>query len=283
MKHVRKILSLVVVASLFFLTSCQDDSENPNQLTDTEVANAASEVSIEAAFEDVDDISYESFFYLEEGGRIAVSDDSPIKCATRTHDKENKTITIDYGDGCEGPFGRVRSGKIIIKYTDRMYIPGSVVTITFDNYYCDGNKIEGTRTRTNISESENDFLRFRITLENGKITWEDGTFATREATWEIARIRTPNPINDERIRTGSASGVNRAGIGYTLTITKALVWKRGCLPLKRVMIPVEGTKVWALENGATCTIDYGDGTCDNLITITKDGVTKEIEIKRNRG
>jgi hypothetical protein len=282
MKHVKKILSLAV-AGLFIITSCQEEQQNPNALTPEEEANATSESAVESTFEDVDDISYESFFYLEEGGRIAVSDDSPIKCATRTHDKENKTITIDFGDGCEDPFGTVRSGKIIITYTDRIFVPGAVVTINFENYYCDGKKIEGTRTRTNISETENDFLRFNITLENGKITWEDGTFATREASWEIARIRTPNPINDERTRTGYASGINRAGVGYTVTITNAIVWKRGCLPVKRVMIPVQGTKTWENENGTTITIDYGDGSCDNLLTITNKGVTRQIEIKRNRG
>lgn len=279
MKNVIKALVMAIIA-VFFVTSCQQDSENPNQLSEAELLSAVNESSVESAFEDVDDIAYESFFYLEEGGRIEVSEDSPIKCATRTHDKENKTITIDFGDGCEGPFGHVRSGKIIITYTDRMYVPGSVVTVTFEDFVCDGRKIEGKRIRTNISESENDFLRFRIQLVEGRITWEDGTFATREADWEVTRIRTPNPINDERIRTGSASGVTREGIGYTVTITNRIVWKRGCLPTKRVMIPVEGTKEIVLDNGTTITIDYGDGTCDNLVTITKDGVSKEVEIKR---
>lgn len=279
MKHLFKFLGLAVVIVLF-TTSCQEEGENPNQLSEVDLFSAENEAVVESAFEDIDDIGYESLFYVEQGGRIAVNEDSPLSCAERTHDLENKTITINYGEGCEGPQGRVRSGKIIITYTDRMYVPGSVITMTFENYFCDGKQIEGTRTRTNISESENDYLRFRIQLENGKVTWEDGTFATREADWEISRIRTPNPINDERIRTGSASGVNREGLGYTVTITKAIIWRRGCLPMRRVMIPVEGTKVRVLEDGSTCTIDYGDGTCDNIVTITKDGVTTEREIKR---
>jgi len=279
MRQLSKILSLAVVIAIFN-TSCQEENENPNQLTDAEIAIAENETAVESAFEDLDDIAYESLFYADAGGRIAVNEDSPLACAERTHDIENKTITIDFGDGCEGPHGRVRSGKIIITYTDRMFVPGAVISMTFEDYYSDDRKIEGTRTRTNISESENDFLRFRIALENGKITWEDGTFATRDALWEVSRIRTPNPINDERIRTGSANGLNREGLTYMVTITNPIVWKRGCLPRKRVMIPVEGTKVREVEGRGSCTIDYGDGTCDNLVTITKDGNTKEVEIKR---
>ena len=95
-------------------------------------------------------------------------------------------------------------------------------------------------------------------------------------------MRTPNPINDERIRTGSASGVNKEGLNYTVTITKAIVWKRGCLPLKRIMIPVEGIKVKEFENGTSIAIDYGDGTCDNIVTITKDGLSETVELNKHR-
>lgn len=273
-----KILTTIVVV-LFFTTACQEDGENPNQLSEGDVLVAENEAVVESVFEDVDDIGFESLLYFESGGRIAESEDSPIHCAVKTHDKENKTITIDFGDGCIGKHGRERSGKIIISYTDRRFVPGAVHTITFNNFYIDGNKIEGTRIRTNISESTDDNLKFRIELINGKITFEDGTSATREAIWETTRIRTPNPINDERIRTGSANGINVDGIGYTVTITKPIVWKRGCLPTVRVMIPVEGVKVKEFEDGNTITIDYGDGTCDNLVTITKDGVSETVELR----
>ncbi len=281
MKNLLKYLP-VFAAALFFTTSCQEETENPNQFSDADIVSAENEANIESAFEDVDDIVYDGMFYIASDGRTEVSDDSPISCAVRTHDKENKIITIDFGDGCEGKDGRIRSGKIIIHYTDRLWVPGAQVTVTFEDFYCDGKKIEGTRIRTNISESMSDYLRFRIELIGGKVTWEDGTYATRDAVWEVTRIRTPNPMNDERIRTGHAEGVTKEGIGYKVTITEPIVWKRGCLPKKKVMIPVKGVKVTEFDNGVTITIDYGDGECDNLVTITKDGVTKTVEIKRWR-
>ena len=48
------------------------------------------------------------------------------------------------------------------------------------------------------------------------------------------------------------------------------------------MVPVEGTKVKEVEGGSTVVIDYGDGTCDNLIDITKDGVTETVEYKGHK-
>lgn len=270
---------LMFVGALVFVASCQENAENPSQVSDADVAIAENEAITESTFENIDDISYESMLYFESNGRIEESEDSPIRCAVKTHDKENKTITIDFGDGCEDRQGRIRKGKIIITYTDRRFVPGAVHTMTFEDFYIDDVKVEGTRIRTNISATEEDYLRFKIELIDGKLTWEDGSSATREASWEVTRVRTPNPINDQRIRTGSANGVNKAGIGYTIEITKPIVWVRGCLPAPRVMIPVEGTKVKSLDNGTTITIDYGDGTCDTLMDITKDGVTRTVDIK----
>lgn len=281
MKRSFKLLVAIITLS-FFASSCQKDIETPGQLSEIDVLTAENEAVAESAFEDVDDIGFESLLYFESGGRIAENEDSPIRCAVKTHDKENKTIVVDFGEGCIGKNGRERKGKIIITYTERRFVPGAVHTITFEDFYVDGKLIEGIRTRTNISASSDDYLRFSIVLENGKVTWEDGTFATRKGNWETSRIRTPNPINDERIRTGNASGVDREGLAYTVEITKAIVWKRACMASDKIKIPVEGIKVKAFEDGNSVTIDYGDGTCDNLVTITKDGVTETVELNGQR-
>lgn len=286
MKRSFKFLA-TIIALTFFASSCQEDVENPVQLSDVDILAAENEAAVESAFEDVDDIAFESLLYFESGGRIAEDENSPIRCAVKTHDKENKTIVVDFGEGCIGNNGRERKGKIIITYTDRRFVPGAVHTMTFEDFYVDGKLIEGTRTRTNISADTNDYLRFNIVLVNGRITWEDGTTVTREANWETSRIRTPNPINDQRIRTGSASGVNKEGIDYKVTvdINEAIVWKRACMASDRIKIPVEGIKVKEIGSGEdikTITINYGDGTCDNLVTITKDGDSKIVELKKHQ-
>jgi hypothetical protein len=59
-------------------TSCQEDGENPVQLTEVDVLKAENEAIVESAFEDVDDIGFESVLYFESGGRTAENEDSPI-------------------------------------------------------------------------------------------------------------------------------------------------------------------------------------------------------------
>ncbi len=76
----------------------------------------------------------------------AVSDTCPLITITSAgEDFWPRNIVIDYGTGCEGLFDVVRSGTILITLSGRGVIVGSVRTLTFQDYYVNGAKIEGTR------------------------------------------------------------------------------------------------------------------------------------------
>lgn len=141
--------------------------------------------------------------------------------------------------------------------------------------------IEGTRTVTNSSGSLEDHPSFTIVVDGGKVTWPDGTFATRESNRTREWIRAANPINDEWRVTGTAAGTNRNELSYTMEITKALVFKRQCAISNRIFMPVAGEKVLTtvLSTGTRqMKIDYGDGECDKIVTVTINGESKEVEI-----
>jgi hypothetical protein len=58
-------------------------------------------------------------------------------------------------------------------------------------------------------------------------------------------------------------------------------YKRACWAT-RIFIPVEGTKLIKREGYPDTLVDYGDGTCDALVTVTVDGISREINL-RNLG
>jgi hypothetical protein len=264
---------------LLAVAACRNEEEaGAIDALDRDVADQ--EAVMESVFDEVDEIDYYGQLYASSSARVEESESSPIFCAQRNHDLANKTITIDFGDGCIGPRGRERKGRIIITYTGRLLEPGAVHTVTFEDFYINDIRIEGTRTKQNLSESTGDYLRFRLTLENGKITFPDGSVITREAEWIVTRIRAFNPLNDVIIREGGCSGVTKNGLEYSVEITVPVVWIRGCLPPARIFLPVEGIKVITVTGGPVITIDYGDGECDNLMTITKDGVSEVVEFRR---
>lgn len=263
----KKLLFISAIAFTTFLSSCSDDSETVGNEDLVEELDIDSEATLESNYEDVDGIVEAGMLSLESGGRI--DEDEVIQCADLDHDMDNKILTIDYGDGCEGPGGRTRAGKIIISYSDYRLVPGAFREATFENFSIDGVKVEGTRRVENISESMDDDPMFSITLTGGKLTFEDETFATRESERTRTWMRANNPLDDEVYIEGEADGSRRDGVSYRVEILERIIYKRACWT-SRVFIPVAGVKqITSGDNVAI--IDYGDGECDNIVTVSING------------
>ncbi len=280
MKRVLNIL-LTGVFLVAFATACQDDQETGQlSISTADLEDAESEAIVESALDDVEDIAFYAMLFAENG-RVSEDgendDTNPIACdcVTKTVDKENRIVTITFSeDGCEDWRGRIRSGTIIIDYDGRWYEPGSMQTITFVGFTIDGKEINGQKVRKNVSESLQDFISIEVSFDV-TVTFEDGSTCSRVGTITRKRIRMPNPIDDQIIKSGSWAGSNRAGYSYTVVIDpqNPIIWQRGCLPKARVFIPVSGIKQKTVSDpdGAVIRdiqINYGDGTCDNLIEVT---------------
>ncbi|XOV94236.1 MAG: hypothetical protein ACFHWX_05930 [Bacteroidota bacterium] len=264
-----KGLTVGVLFSLF-LSACQNDNEgNP----DISSFDLESEAAIEATFEEVDLLSDAGMETLDEDPSGRITRDDLLDCAEVTKDTVNHIITIDFGDGCEGPNGVVKSGKVIIEYDGRMHESGSYRQISFEDFYVDSIHVEGVRKVSNVTDETNaqNSISFEIILDGGKLTFPDGTFATRDAN----HLRTLFFHLDRRENyatvDGSASGVNLNGDNYEVNILETLVFKRGCRD-SRIVVPVAGVKE-IIVGDRSAIIDYGDGECDNEASITADGET----------
>lgn len=275
---------LVVVGLVGLFSACNQDAEVNPEFDD---ASLSLETEIESDFDDIDNFVAEGIDGIVYNGNTGARTDGQWRrhlpdCAIVTHDYEAKTITIDFGEACEGKGGKIFSGIIFTTYTDRKFIPGSIVTTTFENFMVDGKLIEGTRVSENISEGLEDNPTFHITLTNGKVTFDDGSFATKEADKTKMWLRATNPLNDEyHILEGSkTNGVNIEGVEYNSLIIETLVYKNICR-LDGIHVPVAGVKEVTIGD-RFYSIDFGDGECDNLATVTSNGETKTIELKRRR-
>lgn len=277
MKRLSNLMMMLALLSIG-IVACDNEEENfLNDDPNAEIA-IANEEEFDSDFDDALDIAF-SAMDLElgsTGGRLTA--DERMKCAVRT--KVDNTITVDFGEGCEGPAGRIRKGKIIFTYTGRYYEPGSVITLTFENFFLNGKKLEGTRTVTNLSESVEDYPKHNIQLVDGKITWPDGTTITRETNRTRTWKRAANPINDEVEIFGTASGTNRRGISYNATVAEAtpIVMKRSCWA-SGVFMPVSGIKVMTRTGRVTITTDFGDGTCNKIVTLAIGERVKEVDLQ----
>lgn len=193
---------------------------------------------------------------------------------SKTETATGKIIVIDYGqEGCEGKNGRVKKGKVIIEVQGTWQ--QHTRTVTLEDFFINDHKVEGTRITTSVRQNET--ITRTVKVEDGKVIFSDGTICLHEANKMRKLVEggdTPTDRTDDVWETsGSASGTNFKGNEYTMAITpeKPVRNKTGC------WFAVSGEKNYVVDTKA-CTIDFGNGECDNKATATVNGITKEIEL-----
>ncbi len=183
--------------------------------------------------------------------------------------RSGSTLTIDFGAAnCLCVDGKNRRGKIIVNTSGGGYYDsGAVRTITFDNYYVNDYKVDGTRTVSNRGTNSSGQLYYTVEV-NGAITAPGGSSVTvdwdRVRTW-IEGASTPLNWTDDRYAI-TGSGTLYASYGSTtvnISNTNPLIISPTCRWI------MAGSATYTLPGGATRTINYGDSpTCDNTATIT---------------
>jgi hypothetical protein len=279
MKMKKQFSGLFFISLLVFAGwSCTKDQDG--NISQTDIALAKDEAYVDAVYDELDNLAMTEVKTLDENGysESALKSTFSDVCYTVTVDHPDSTtfpkvITIDFGDGCSTVFNGdtiTRSGQIILTITNRWFVPQAQHVMTFNNFYYNGAKVEGTRTITNEGLNNKLRLLISIELENGKITFSNDTFITRNAShmWEWALHM--NPFNDTIFVTGTASGKNVLGENYVRTITNPLV-----------MVPCSQTPYrYGIVDGSidvqnsvrgNFTIDYSGDGCSHEVIIKKGG------------
>ena len=189
-----------------------------------------------------------------------------------------KIITIDFGTtGYTDKRGNVLKGILTINVSNRMTIAGSTRKFEFTNFYVNDNSVKGSKTVTFNGEVAG--IPSWSIVAKDTIKRTDGTVVT----WNSNRTRSRISNNgtqyiywdDTYTITGGSNGVNAKGVAYTMEIDAAK-------PLTIVggwKYFVSGAVLISTEK-RTALLDYGNGTKDALATVTINGVTKEITLKK---
>jgi hypothetical protein len=272
----KPFLKLLVVAAITFsLASCKKDRADAVDEIETTFEISENQAMSDNIDQDAGDVTEES---AARNGLLGLANvcGSPTfpnwigACATVTvtGNFPSKNIKIDFGTGCTGPNGRIRKGIINIVLTDSLYRPGSVATITFDNYFVNGYKREGTIIRTNTTVLGSGTRSHNRTVTNGKITAPDGRVWTHSCNLtitQIAGVLTPCDWTDDVYTIqGTRTVTNAQGRTRTATTQTPLQKKVSCSNIDQGILRIEGPNHFAI-------IDFGNGTCDNLATISVAG------------
>jgi hypothetical protein len=274
MKRAHLVLGLIAFTSFaIMVTGCKKN--NDIQLEDNTISQ--DDAYAEATFENVSDMADEAYD-MGTGNSLKSTDGNRLflsECVTVTLDTNifPLTMTIDFGDvNCLCNDGKYRRGKIIITFTGRYRDPGTVITHSFENYFVNDNSVEGTKVVTNMGENESGNLYFTIEVV-GVVQKDDGsTF-----NWNSSRVRewiqgsdTRNRWDDIYLITGTADGIRPNGLTWEREIIVPLRIELACRFI------VSGTVEIRPADRPVRLLDFGNGDCDNVATVTVNGETYTI-------
>ena len=271
----------IIFATMLF--SCQKDvsSTNNQAVTEEQAASYSEESSMaEASFDDAEDIATAAAD--EEGNaseygingrgfnpsfielRAAIGNCATITVAPNDSTYP-KTITIDFGTGCLGLDGKFRSGAIVVHLTAPLRRPGSVVTITFRNYFVNRVHLEGTKIISNLSDPPGH--KWSVQVVGGKVTFPSGrgwSYQSLKVKTQVAGMDTRIVRDDVYEITGRSQTEFNGGLTITLNTESPLV--------KKVACPwISDGKLKIKINDRVLYLDYGipnNGQCDNKALLT---------------
>jgi hypothetical protein len=280
-----KILFFGAFLALTFFTSCSN--EKVMDTTAVSSDDIAIESTIDGAIDDVAIIA-EDQYAMQQGSasRTSAAIVSILpSCATVTTVITTGiwTRTIDFGaTGCTLHNGNILKGKIIVSFANDFTSLTRTISYSFVGFYHNGKLIEGSKTITQTLKSTDllatvhpvstHTIDMSITFPDGKIYTRTGT-RVKEIIEGFSTIT--NWEDNVFLVWGNHSTTLPNGTKITSTITTPLRFVMTC----KMPFPVRGV-VTITKNDATATLDFGNGDCDNLATMTKNGVSKEIVLRK---
>lgn len=190
-----------------------------------------------------------------------------------------KTFTLDYGTRTLCDDGRTRSGLIITLLSAPYLDSATVILSHFQNYYETVNNIDyhltGVHRVVNLGHIHGNHPYYSVNVDSASVIAPEGTIK-----WSSARFREFtagfdtwfNPFDDAYTITGSANGTDINGEAFTVNITQGLQVQFGCPFIK-------AGKIEVINPGRPIIyIDYGDGVCDGILTVTISGYSLTVVV-----
>ena len=268
------VIAGILIGSTVLFNSCKKDKDEETNNNQTEAAELSVANNIaESLYDDV----FNVVLLDGQANNVAGRGNS---CATVTLNNSDpdtypKIMTIDFASGCTSIDGLTRKGKIIATLSGPIRTAGTSITIGFENYSVNDFKLEGEFSITN--NSANSILSFSTQTTNGKLTYPGGalfyTHSGNHTLTQTAGVGTPSFLDDSFSLTGTGTTSSSLGNSLTVNIITPLIKKATCANI------VSGIEQFTYNN-ITGTLDFGDGSCDNLALLTIGSYHQNVILPR---
>ena len=275
------------MATAFFISCDSTDKTTDTTTTASSTNQVTLDSKIDASIDDVSNMVEDQFSMKQSAtGKSSEKMTSMLPaCAvvTWTYTDGTFTGTIDFGtEGCTLQNGNVVKGKITLTFSGNFTTPEQTITYSFDQFYHNGKKIQGSKTITRALKSTELLAAVHPVFTcnvDMTVTFEDASVYTRTGN-RVKEIvegydTTGSWEDNVFLVTGTGTTTKPNGDTWSSTIKTPLRYVMAC----KKPFPVSGT-VLKIKNGVETLVDYGNGDCDNLASVTTGGVTTTIELKK---
>ncbi|GAB1307771.1 hypothetical protein KH5_04540 [Urechidicola sp. KH5] len=255
-----------------------DETDTPTEISEPVSTEDISAIeAIDIAVEEVN-IQVEQAYLEEEEPLVTTrggGNDFFPECLTKTVVRTNnsKIITLDFGDGCEVR-GHFIAGVLIMEYNKNREEQTKTITVTYDGYRIDNKLIEGAQSILREKENQNGNPQSTADFDI-MVTWDNGDTASRVGNkvreW-IEGVGSGNWGDNVYEITGNWTTVRRNGTIITGEVIVPLRRELSC----RFLVSGE---IALTKNNRSGILNYGQGECDNMATLTlDDGTVVEITL-----
>ncbi len=280
----KKLTILTLLGSTLLMNSCKKEVVTPTKSQQESSTNMVAGNTLMV----VDQSFTESMTVIEalnSGSLIYKTDQSEaiLTCATVTNDTVAMphVYHLDFGTGCVGGDGSVRSGVIDIQYNSKHLADlGSYANITFVNYKVDSNQYNGTLDIVNDGFNGNSKLTFSLDInvdyKNVNTNAEVTTTAAMDIEW-ASGFGTSTREDDLLSMTGNINGfVTGTSSVVNINIMDPLIKSRAASCNTYF---IQG-QIRIVEAGNPDTyLDYGTGECDDKAIETINGSSQTIQLE----
>ncbi|NHF59901.1 hypothetical protein FK220_011155 [Flavobacteriaceae bacterium TP-CH-4] len=257
--NVKQLLLLSAVSLMVF--ACSKDGDDPindsAELSKTEVKTV-----LEA--DEISGITDEVVTEIFQNGQSSAKSAKTVDCYEATYTETGFTATFI---NCGEEDGNL-NGTISAIY--EMGDAGTVISVTFTDFMAGDISINGTRTFT-FSNTDTENITYNVTSDM-TIIMADGSVIKEKGAKTLGLVFGEN-FSEGKFTLDGNWTIEANGNTYFANITTLLETTFGCEHV--------GTGVLVLaKNGLEVSVDFGDGTCDDMATlIYPDGTEEEFSLK----
>jgi hypothetical protein len=251
MKKLQEIMKGGIIIALFavFAVSCSTDNDDPQpneeqELSQTELNSILNTDEISGAV----DIALAEL-YADDNSSAKGSNE----CYEAVYSESGFTATFN---NCVLNGTENINGTLTVVYEQESQ--GGIFTATFADFYVGDIKVNGSRTYTvGVGFNENS-VEFSVTSDIELVFADESTI--EEVGTKTVVFTFGETLEDSSIAISGSWTLDMDGTTYVVEVTEDLIGNFGCDDLVSGLLYIG-------KNGLAVTVDFGDGSCDDLATV----------------